>query len=94
MILRNITTQHPDHSQAQYELGKSLLEDGKVDEAITHLEVAAKLDSGSDYVHYQLQSAYRRAGRKDDADREAQIYKDIKTRKREQVTIPMPQGKP
>ena len=92
-ILRTITTQHPDYSQAQYELGKSLLEDGNVDEAIAHLEVAAKLDAESDYVHYQLQSAYRRAGRKEEADREAQIYKDIKNRKREQVTIPMPQGK-
>jgi tetratricopeptide (TPR) repeat protein len=92
-ILRNITTQHPEYSQAQYELGKSLLEDGKVDEAITHLEVAARIDAESDYVHYQLQSAYRRAGRKEDADREAQIYKDIKARKREQATIPMPERK-
>jgi hypothetical protein len=70
-----------------------LLEAGKVGESITHLEVAAKLDAESDYVHYQLQSAYRRAGRKEEADREAQIYKDIKTRKREQATIPMPDRK-
>jgi tetratricopeptide (TPR) repeat protein len=94
VILQKITTQHPEYSAAQYELGKSLLEDGKVEEAIAHLEMAAKLDSESDYVHYQLQSAYRRAGRKEEADREAQIYKDIKARKREQATIPMPERKP
>ena len=92
-MLRSITSSHPDHPQAQYELGKMLLEAGKVGESITHLEVAAKLDAESDYVHYQLQSAYRRAGRKEEADREAQIYKDIKTRKREQATIPMPDRK-
>jgi tetratricopeptide (TPR) repeat protein len=92
-LLRSITVEHPDYSQAQYQLGKNLLEDGKLDEAITHLEIAAKLDSESDYIHYQLQSAYRRVGRKEDADREAQIYKDIKARKREQATIPMPERK-
>jgi Flp pilus assembly protein TadD len=92
-LLRSITTSHADQPQAQYELGKLLLENGQLEEAISHLEVAAKLDSESDYVHYQLQSAYRRAGRKEEADREAQIYKDIKTRKREQATIPMPDKK-
>ena len=93
VLLRSITTAHADHPQAQYELGKLLLENGQLEEAINHLEVASKLDSESDYVHYQLQSAYRRAGRKEEADREAQIYKDIKTRKREQATIPMPDKK-
>jgi tetratricopeptide (TPR) repeat protein len=93
LILRTITVEHPEYSQAQYQLGKNLLEDGKPEEAITHLEIAAKLDSESDYIHYQLQSAYRRVGRKEDADREAQIYKDIKARKREQATIPMPERK-
>jgi Flp pilus assembly protein TadD len=92
-LLRSITTEHPEYPQAQYQLGKNLLEDGKVDEAVTHLEIAAKLDPESDYIHYQLQLAYRRAGRKEDADREAQIYKDIKARKREQATIPMPERK-
>ena len=92
-MLMSITTAHPDHPQAQYELGKMLLEAGRLEESIPHLEVAAKLDSESDYVHYQLQSAYRRAGRKEEADREAQIYKDIKARKREQATIPMPDSK-
>ncbi|HEX6881526.1 MAG TPA: tetratricopeptide repeat protein [Terriglobales bacterium] len=92
-LLRKITTEFPDYPEAQYQLGKTLLEDGKPEEAISHLEVAAKLDKESDYIHYQLQSAYRRVGRKEDADREAQIYKDIKNRKREAATIPMPERK-
>ncbi len=92
-LLRKITTQFPEYPEAQYQLGKTLLEDGKLEEAISHLEVAARLDKDSDYIHYQLQSAYRRVGRKEDADREAQIYKDIKNRKREAATIPMPERK-
>jgi tetratricopeptide (TPR) repeat protein len=88
-ILRTIVTDHADYPQAHYQLGKILLEDGQLEESIQQLEIAAKLDPERDYVHYQLQTAYRRSGRKLDADREARIYKGIKSRKREQVTIPM-----
>ncbi|HYK37264.1 tetratricopeptide repeat protein [Alloacidobacterium sp.] len=77
-LLRTVIAEKPDHAQAQYQMGKVLLEDGKVDEAIPHLETAAKLDPSSDYIHYQLQAAYRRAGRTADANRELEIYKQIK----------------
>lgn len=77
-LLRTVIAEKPDHAQAQYQLGKVLLEDGKVDEALPHLETAARLDSSSDYIHYQLQAAYRRAGRNADANRELEIYKQIK----------------
>ncbi len=77
-LLRTVIAEKPDHAQAQYQLGKVLLEDGKIDEAIPHLETAAKLDPSSDYIHYQLQAAYRRAGRTEDANRELEVYKQIK----------------
>lgn len=77
-LLRTVIAEKPDHAQAQYQMGKVLLEDGKVDEAIPHLETAARLDPDSDYIHYQLQAAYRRAGRTADANRELEIYKQIK----------------
>ena len=77
-LLRTVIAEKPDHSQAQYQLGKAMLEDGKTDEAIPHLETAAKLDPDSDYIHYQLQAAYRRARRTEDANRELAIYKQIK----------------
>jgi tetratricopeptide (TPR) repeat protein len=92
-LLRRLLSNKPDHPQAQYELGKALLEDGKFDEAIEHLEAAERLDSTSAHIHYQLQIAYRRSGRTADADREAKIYKEIKNRKRDAVTLPMPEHK-
>ena len=91
VILRSIVAAHPEHPQAQYQLGKTLLDDGQIEQALKHLEAAARLDPDRDYIHYQLQAAYRKVGRKEDADREANLYKEIKARKREQATIPMPQ---
>lgn len=92
-ILRALVADSPNHPQAHYLLGKTLLEEGQLQDSVQHLEIAAKLDPESDYVHYQLQLAYRRSGRTEDADREAKIYKGIKTRKRESVVIPMPERK-
>ena len=86
-LLRTLIAAHPDHAQAQYQLGKELLVSGDKDEAIQHLEIAARLDPGDDYIHYQLQAAYRKAGRTADADKELQVYREIKDRKR-QASVP------
>jgi len=48
--------------------GRALLEQGKAAEAIAPLEAAAKLQPTNPVVHFQLATAYRRAGRKTDAD--------------------------
>jgi predicted Zn-dependent protease len=84
-LLRDVVTHHPDHPQAQYELGKAVLEDGHLDDALPHLEAAARLDPGRDYVHYQLQVAYRRLGRTVEADKELNVYREIKAQKRERA---------
>ncbi len=82
-ILQTVTAAHPNHAQAQYQLGKALLEQGNTTSAITHLEIAEQNDQTPDYIHYQLQAAYRKAGRVEDADRELRLYRDIKARNRE-----------
>jgi tetratricopeptide (TPR) repeat protein len=51
-------------------LGRSLLGANKAAEAIAPLEMAAKLQPDNPVVHFNLATAYRRAGRKADADRE------------------------
>ena len=81
-VLRTLIAAHPNHARARYDLGKELLETGKTEEAIQNLEAAAKLDPERAYVHYQLQSAYRKAARTGDADRELQLYRQIKERDR------------
>ena len=57
-------------------------------EAIQHLEVAARLIPQVDYVHYQLQAAYRKDARIADADRELEIYKQLKAKARDQASLP------
>ncbi len=87
--MKELTNSHPTHAQAQYQLGKALLEEGETVAAVTHLEQAEQNDPSPDYIHYQLQAAYRKAGRIEDADRELRIYREIKSRSRE-VTPPHP----
>jgi predicted Zn-dependent protease len=49
-----VVATHPGNGNAQYQLGKLLLDAGKVQEAVTHLEAAARALPQSDYVHYHL----------------------------------------
>jgi tetratricopeptide (TPR) repeat protein len=81
-IFREVVNSRPDHANAQYELGKILLDRGQLVEAVEHLEVAARLSPQSDYMHYQLQAAYRKQARLADADRELALYKEIKAGRR------------
>ena len=82
-LLRTITAAHPEMAQPQYQFGKLLLESGNLAEAVTHLELAEQADASQDYIHYQLQAAYRKIGRTADADREARLYREIKARRRD-----------
>ena len=83
-LFKDVVSAHPDHADAQYELGKMLLDDKNVKEAIVHLEAGTRLKPQADYMHYQLQAAYRLDSRTADADRELAVYKEIKASKREQ----------
>jgi tetratricopeptide (TPR) repeat protein len=66
---------NPDYVNAQYEAGKILMDRGDFANAAVHLQAAASLSPDKDYIHYQLQAAYRKLGRDADADRELEIYK-------------------
>jgi len=63
-------------------LGRSLLAAGKPESAIAPLETAAKLQPDNPAMHYHLATAYRRSGRKDDADRETLAHKTTSERAR------------
>ena len=71
---------NPNDADAQYQLGKVLLEQGKAKEALPHLQAAAKLSPDLADVHNQLQLAYRKLGRVADADREAKLAADSKSK--------------
>ena len=55
-------------------LGRSLIAGGRAAEAIAPLEIAAKLRPDNPVPHFHLATAYRRTGRKQDADRELGLH--------------------
>jgi cytochrome c-type biogenesis protein CcmH/NrfG len=60
------------------ELGRAELTAGNVDQAIAELESALRQASGNPQVHFFLAQAYRRAGRKADAQRETAEFEKLK----------------
>ena len=54
-------------------------------DAVGYLEAAARLSPQTDYMHYQLQAAYRKEDRVAEADRELEIYKQLKAKSRERA---------
>jgi tetratricopeptide (TPR) repeat protein len=92
-LFRSVVATHPENGNAHYQLGKLLLDRGRAGEAVQQLEAAARVMPDSDYVHYQLQAAYRKQLRIADADRELQIYKELKATHRE-ATVPRPTERP
>jgi tetratricopeptide (TPR) repeat protein len=81
-LFRQVLQLNPQYANAQYELGKILLDRGELQEAVTHLEAATRLSPQTDYMHYQLQAAYRKESRDADANRELEIYKELKAKQR------------
>jgi tetratricopeptide (TPR) repeat protein len=81
-LLRSVVERQPNYTEAQYLLGKILLEKGEIKESIRHLEQAAIISPDEPFIHYQLQLAYKRDGREKDATREMQTYSDLKAKAR------------
>jgi tetratricopeptide (TPR) repeat protein len=61
-------------------LGRSLTEGGKPADAIAPLERAAKLQPDNPAAHYHLAIALRRAGEKEQGDKEFAVYKQASER--------------
>jgi tetratricopeptide (TPR) repeat protein len=91
-LFQQVVAARPDHANAQYQMGKILMDRGELRDAIEHLETAARLSPQTDYMHYQLQVAYRKESRTADADRELEIYKELKAKQRERAAAPSQQS--
>lgn len=93
-LLQQSVAMRPDYADAHYQLGKIYMEKGDTEKAIEHLETAIISDSKKDYIHYQLSIAYRKAGRKEDADRELKLYSKLKAENRKiEPLVPMGNNK-
>jgi tetratricopeptide (TPR) repeat protein len=75
--LRKLISLSPTLASGHLALGKALLQDGKVPEAITELQEAARLDPKSGEAHYQLGLALARAGKQQEAAAEAQKGREL-----------------
>jgi tetratricopeptide (TPR) repeat protein len=82
-----------DHSlpAAHYELGKLALNQGRLLEAVEHLEKTVKLDPQNIQAHFVLARAYRRAGRQDKAAQEMDLYEKLK---QSETQVEAPEPKP
>ena len=78
-------------------LGMSFVSDGKPVLAIPPLEKYVKLQPGNPAGHYQLSMAYSRAGRKEDARREATLQRETAQKieeEKQKAAGPVPQAPP
>ena len=73
----------PQFVDADLGLGRSLLAADRAADAIPPLERAVKLQPDNPATHFHLATAYRRAGRKEDADREFIAHRQATDRARQ-----------
>ena len=92
-LFRSVVAAHLENGNAHCRLRKLLLDAGQTREAVEQLEAAARELPQNDCVHYQLQAANRKDSRIADADRELQLYKQLKAKHRE-ATVPRPMERP
>jgi cytochrome c-type biogenesis protein CcmH/NrfG len=89
-MLRSALALDTSLPMAHYELGRLVLNEGRVPEAVGHLEEAAKLDPQSSSIHFVLARAYRRAGEKEKAAREMDLYEKLKREETQAPAAPVP----
>jgi tetratricopeptide (TPR) repeat protein len=75
--LRKVIQLDPMFARAHLALGKALLRDGKVADAVAGLQEAARLEPTSGEAHYQLGLALARSGRKEEAAAELQKGREL-----------------
>lgn len=71
----------PQNAQAQLGLGRVLLQLDNVQQAVKYLEQAVASDPLSAAAHYQLAQAYRHLRMPEKAQKELQLFQEIKTTK-------------
>ena len=76
--LREVTAQFPRSRDAHRELGFSLYQQHKYDEARTEYETLQSIDPDDLAAHYILSIVYRRLGMKEQAARESAAFTDQK----------------
>ncbi len=75
--LEKSVAEHPDNSRTQIALAKIYLMANRVDDAVTHLEIARQLDPTNTSVYSHLAAAYRQRGQPDQAQKMLAILANL-----------------
>lgn len=75
--LQNALKANGDLYEARVELGKALMKIDRTEESIEHFNKAAELKPDNPEPHFQLSIAYKKLGKKAEADEQAAIVKKI-----------------
>lgn len=75
--LRKIISVAPDFARAHLSLGKALLHDGQVNDAVAELQEATRLEPMSGEAHYQLGLALMRSGKQEEAAAEVKKGREL-----------------
>lgn len=77
-LLRKVIGLRPEFAEAYYQLGKIQLDRNELLLAVVNLETATSLDPSKSYLFYQLSRAYTRSGRRQDAEKALERYRELK----------------
>ena len=70
-------------AEPHYQLGNLALLNERPEEALRHLQIAARLDPKGSKIHFGLRRAYSRLGRADEARKELGLYNTLKAAENE-----------
>lgn len=85
---REAERSNPQNGQVMLEIGKLLLLRGELNEALARLQKAEQYMPAVASVHYQLGLAFGRLGRKEEADRQMQLYRQLEKEQAEVLRGP------
>ena len=77
--LKKVISIAPDFARAHLALGKAMLHDAKVNDAVIELREATRLNPGSGEAHYQLGLALARNGQQEEAAAEVKKGRELST---------------
>jgi len=73
------------NSETHYQLGNLAIQENKYDEALSELQIAARLDPDVAKVHLLLARVYRRTGHEEEAVKETQVHRKLKEKEDQNV---------
>lgn len=76
----------PNDAGAQIDLGKLYLMENRLDDAISHLETARRLEPGNPSPYTNLAAAYRRRGDREQAQQMLKILSDLNHQQEAQIS--------